>query len=207
MHLRGLRVLGREVTVGISITEPLMVWVCFACVVSLTGGVTFVIHCWKERSRKADLLKEENADLKTANASLSAENTNLKEERASQKAENAQQKVEREKLIAARNSVTQQLLIERVTGQAQTRVAVCEAKTEAFLSAKVERELHWEELPGKWWGRNYLFVYRETLWILGTAKPELTIAKFESRIAPETIVSIFGAGVKVVQLTDGKPQS
>jgi hypothetical protein len=188
---------------GISITEPSIVWVLFVCIVALTAGVTFLIVSWKDRSKKADLLKEENASLKAENASLIIKNDGLKEQSVSQKAESAHQKVENDELLSAKHTLMQQLLIERVTGQAQTRVAVCELKAEAFMSARVERELHWQELPGKWFARNYVFVYRETLWILGAAKPELTIAKFESRMPPEAIVAIFGAGIKLIQLAAG----
>jgi hypothetical protein len=187
----------------ISLTEPSIVWVFFVCIVALTAGATFLIVCWKARSEKADCLKEENASLTAENASLIVKNDALKEESVSQKAESARQKEENDELISAKHTLTQQLLIERVTGQAQIRVALCEVKAEAFTSARVERELHWQELPGKWFARNYVFVYRETLWILGSAKPELTIAKFESRMPPEAIVAILGAGVKLIQLTAG----
>ncbi len=180
----------------ISLTEPSIVWVFFVCIVALTAGATFLIVSWKARSKKADCLKDENANLKAENASLMVKNDALQEESVRQIEIN-------DALISAKHTLTQQLLIERVSGQAQIRVALCEVKAEAFTSARVERELHWQELPGKWFARNYVFAYRETLWILGNAKPELTIAKFESRMPPEAVVAILGAGVKLIQLTAG----
>jgi len=178
---------------AILMIDPLTAGFAVVFIIATSAGTTFLIT--KKISKTQGAWKK-----------LRSRFREVRREVSSLKKDNADLVVTVEKVLLEAQRVSSELSTERATRDSSLRAERAEIRLEAIKSVNVTRELLCKELPRSWNARNYALAYRETVSVLGVARPELVIGKFESRIDPERILAVLGSGVKLIRLAAGDPR-